>query len=272
MNRSQSTEAAVSETLETLESATQYRYGAAVARFERRSEWPMAVLAVLFLVCYAWPILQPSLTPSVRRACAVIDYVIWLAFAVEFVWRVALARSRARYIAWHIPDVLMIALPVLRPLRLLRLLVLLRMLNRWATANLRGRVVTYVMASAALILFCSALAVLDAERHDPHANIQTFGDAVWWAAATMTTVGYGDRTPITGEGRAVGFALMLAGIALLGVVTASLASWLIERVREIDSEAEAATRGDIATLRAEVAQLRQALANAAVIDPRSLDG
>lgn len=257
---------------ETLDGATPQQYGAAVARFEQRTEWPMAVLAVLFLVCYAWPILQPSLDPSVKHACEVIDYAIWAVFAVEFVWRVVLAHSRRRYLAWHIPDVLMIALPVLRPLRLVRLLVLLRMINRRATATLRGRVVTYVLASAALILFCAALAVLDAERRNPHANIHTFGDAIWWASATMTTVGYGDRVPITVEGRAVGFALMLAGISLLGVVTASFASWLIERVREIDTAAQAATRGDIAILRTEVAQLRQALVNAAAIDPRSLDG
>jgi voltage-gated potassium channel len=57
-----------------------------------------------------------------------------------------------------------------------------------------------------------------------HANIKTFGDALWWALSTMTTVGYGDRYPTTGEGRLVAGGLMLAGVALLGVITASLAS------------------------------------------------
>jgi voltage-gated potassium channel len=138
----------------------------------------------------------------------------------------------------------MIALPLLRPFRLLRLLVLIRMINRRATATLRGQIVAYIVASADLVLLCAALAMLDAERHNPHANIHTFEDAVWCAATTMTTVGYGDRVRTTGEGRAVGFALMLAGIALLGILTASIASWLIDRVRDVDVTAQAATRGD----------------------------
>jgi voltage-gated potassium channel len=225
-------------------------------RFEQRTEWPMAVLAVMFLALYAWPILQPELDPTIKRSCLVVNYVIWVIFAVEFLWRLRLARHRARYALRHIADVLMIALPVLRPLRLIRLLVLLRMINRRATATLRGQVVAYVCASTLLLLLCASLAMLDAERQNPHANIRTFGDAAWWAASTMTTVGYGDRVPTTGEGRAVGFGLMIAGIALLGIVTATIATWLLDRVREVDIAAQAATRGDIVALRAEIAALR----------------
>ncbi len=232
---------------------------ARVRRFERRTEWPLAVLALVFLVAYAWPILEPGMPRPWRRTLELVDLVIWAVFGLEFVGRLVLAHRRWRYAARHIADVLMIALPVLRPLRLLRLLVLFRMLNRRATASLRGRVAVYIAASALLVLFCAALAMLDAERHNPSANIRTFGDALWWSASTMTTVGYGDRVPTTGEGRVVGFGLMLAGIALLGVVTASIASWLIDRVRDVDLDAQTATRGDIAALRAEVLQLRVAL-------------
>jgi voltage-gated potassium channel len=58
----------------------------------------------------------------------------------------------------------------------------------------------------------------------PDANITDFGDAIWWAVTTMTTVGYGDRYPVTSAGRMVAFALMIGGIALLGTATATLAS------------------------------------------------
>jgi voltage-gated potassium channel len=219
----------------------------------------MAVLAILFLAAYAWPILQPDLGAFWRHACAVVNYTTWGLFAAEFVCRLILAPDRARYACRNAADVLMIALPVLRPLRLLRMLVLLRMLNRRATVTLRGKVVAYAIASTTLILVCASLAMLDAERHQPGANIRTFGDALWWAASTMTTVGYGDRVPTTGEGRAVGFALMLAGIALLGVVTAWIASWLVDRVRDAEAATQAATRGDIAALRAEIAMLRETI-------------
>ena len=75
----------------------------------------------------------------------------------------------------------------------------------------------------------------------------------------MTTVGYGDRYPTTTSGRAVGFGLMLVGIALLGVVTASIASWLIDRVREVDQAEHAATRSDIDALRRQIAELQQTM-------------
>lgn len=72
----------------------------------------------------------------------------------------------------------------------------------------------------------------------------------------MTTVGYGDRYPVTTQGRVVAAGLMIGGIAVLGVVTASIASWLIDRVREADEDAAVATRRDVAALAAEVAELK----------------
>jgi voltage-gated potassium channel len=131
-----------------------------------------------------------------------------------------------------------IVLPLLRPLRLLRLIPLLSVLNRRAKSRLRGRVVIYVAGGAAMLALCGSLAVLDAERSSPEANITDFGDASWWAVTTMTTVGYGDRYPVTGVGRLAAFGLMVGGIALLGTVTATLASWLVEAVAAEKDQAE----------------------------------
>jgi voltage-gated potassium channel len=104
--------------------------------------------------------------------------------------------------------------------------------------RLRGRVGIYVAGGASLLAFCAALAVLDAERSSPDANISDFGDAIWWAVSTMTTVGYGDHYPVTPGGRLVAFGLMIGGIALLGTVTATLASWLVETVAAEKEQAE----------------------------------
>jgi voltage-gated potassium channel len=127
----------------------------------------------------------------------------------------------------------------------------------------RGRAVLYPSASIAaatsLVLFIASLAMLDAERYAKGANITTFGDALWWAMSTVTTVGYGDRYPVSGQGRFIAGGLMLAGIALLGIVTASLASWLIDKVRAVEEHAQAATRADVAALTAEIRALRQEL-------------
>lgn len=76
----------------------------------------------------------------------------------------------------------------------------------------------------------------------------------------MTTVGYGDHYPTSGEGRDICAGLMLAGSAVLGVVAASIASWMVEPVRSVEADARAATSADIAGLRAEIARRTTALA------------
>ena len=54
---------------------------------------------------------------------------------------------------------------------------------------------------------------------------------------TITTVGYGDLYPVTGTGRIIASGLMIAGIALVGSVTATLASWFVERIKDADDQA-----------------------------------
>jgi voltage-gated potassium channel len=198
--------------------------------WERRTGWPLTVAAVAFLGAYAWPILDTSTSSRVDRALATVTLLLWAVFVGDYLVRVSLARDRLRFLRGHIFDAAVIALPMLRPLRALRVLSVLGFLNRRTGAAFRGQVIAYVAGAVALVVTIASLAVLDAERRGNDANITTIGDALWWAATTITSVGYGDRYPTTGEGRLVGFGLMLAGIALLGVVTASFASWFLERI------------------------------------------
>jgi hypothetical protein len=88
-----------------------------VDRFERRTEWPLAGLALVFLVAYAWPILHPGLSRSWRHICTVTAYAIWATLVVEFIIRLLLTDRRSAYAVRHVPDLLMVALPMLRPLR-----------------------------------------------------------------------------------------------------------------------------------------------------------
>jgi voltage-gated potassium channel len=225
-------------------------------RWERSTEWPLAVVAGLFLVAYAWPILDPHLLYSLRAGCGAIVYIAWALFALDYLVRLVLAEHRLDFIGHHLLDLASVALPVLRPLRLLRLVALVRVLNRKATTSLHGRVAVYISSSAVLVIFVAALAELDAERGKSGANIQTFGDALWWALTTVTTVGYGDRFPVTRDGRLVAVGLMLAGIALIGVVTAAIASWLIASVREAETDTQEALHRQIGELRAELAEIK----------------
>ena len=123
-----------------------------------------------------------------------------------------------------------------------------------------GRRDTVVSIAVAMIAGAAvaALAMLDAERQNPGANIRTFGDALWWALTTMSTIGYGDRYPTTPAGRFVAAALMLGGVALLGVVTAALASWFVDRFGQAQ-RTDAAVLNALERLQAEVAALREEL-------------
>lgn len=219
--------------------------------WEKRTEWPLAGAAVLFLGAYAWPILQPALGSPWVDLCRGVTWVVWIAFGLDYVVRLTLAPDRKRWFLHHILDLVIIALPLLRPLRLLRLVVLLRALNRTAAGGLRGRVAVYVAGGSVLLAFVAALAVLEAERGHTGSNIVDFKDALWWACTTMTTVGYGDRYPVTETGRLVGVLLMVGGIALLGTVTATFASWLVQAVED-EGDREAT---DIEALRMEIARL-----------------
>lgn len=196
-----------------------------VQRWERATEWPLAA-AVLFLLAYAWPILHPGIPSGWRHFCTTVTLAIWAAFGVDYVIRLGITGHRWRYFWRHLPDLAVVTLPILRPLRLLRLVMLIRALNRRAASSLYGRITIYVRNATALLLLCASLAILDSERGRHDANIHNFADALWWSATTMTTVGYGDRYPVTGQGRLVATGLMIGGIALLGTVTAIIASGL----------------------------------------------
>lgn len=225
-------------------------------RWEERADWPLTVAAVLFLAAYAWPILDPDLAGTWVELCRTVTLSAWVMFLLDYVVRLVLSRDRRAFVRSHLLDLAVVILPIFRPLQLLRLVTLLNVLNRHAGASLRGRVAMYVATASGIVIFVAALAVLEAERTAPGSRIDSFGDALWWATTTVTTVGYGDLYPVTATGRFVAAGLMVAGLGLLGVVTASLASWLIERVAEVEEESQAATRRDVEALNREIRALR----------------
>jgi voltage-gated potassium channel len=209
-----------------------------IAAWDRRVDWWLTGLAALFLAAYAWQVLDTSLTPAGRDALEVVLTGTWVVFALDYLVRIALARRRWYFVRTHLLDLVMLALPMFRQLRALRLITVVTVLNRQLRDDARGRVVFYVVGTVMLIAFVASLAVLDAERYAPDSSITTFGDALWWTMTTISTVGYGDRYPVTVEGRLVAVSLMVAGIALLGVVTASLASWFVENLRRTGAAVE----------------------------------
>ena len=232
------------------------------ARWERRTDLPLLVLAVLFLVSVLLPYVV-ALTPAQRDALQVVDVGVWTVFAVDYVVRLALSARRWEFVRSHPLDLVILLLPLLRPLRALSLLRVLRVAAVFAVASRRARTLrlavgTYVTGATVLVVCLAAVAELEAERGAENANIRTLPDALWWAIATVTTVGYGDRYPVTALGRVIAVGLMLVGIALIGLVTATIATWFVGRLRDVQ-EAEQRTEATLHDVLDELREVRARL-------------
>lgn len=206
-------------------------------RYQQRTSVPLIVGALLFLVVYAIPVIWPGIGGVVADACSVVNIVLWVAFAADLAFRTWLSGRPARYLATHPFDILVVAVPMFRPLRLLMLLTASKRLFRSGGLEQGAKAVS---VATVLVIFVASVAELQAERGAPGANIETFGDALWWAVSTVTTVGYGDLYPVTVAGRLIATGLMLVGIALVGVITAAVAAWF---VTQNSQEAAGAAKG-----------------------------
>lgn len=204
-------------------------------RIERVTEVPMILLALAYVVVFVVGLL-PDLSPGALRAAEFAEYVIIALFAAELAVRIAVAERRWAYLRAHWLDLVVVAVPFLRPLRLLRLVRIAPVALR---AALRLRRImgpyrgAYVVVLGLVSVFTSAVVVLAFERR-AEGNIADFEDALWWAAATITTVGYGDKSPVTPEGRAVAVFLMVIGIALFSMLTAGIAAYFVEGPQDED--------------------------------------
>ena len=146
--------------------------------WEHRTSGPLTVAALLFLVAYGWPILDPGMPADRAHVLGTFGVVVWLAFVVDYLVHVALADDRAQFIRKDLFDLAVTALPLLRPLRALRVLTVLGFLNRQSGASFRGRAITYVVGAVLMVVAIAALAVLDAERRGDSPNITSFGAAL----------------------------------------------------------------------------------------------
>jgi len=229
--------------------------------WRKYSEWPLAAAASVFLVAYSIEVID-NIPDGRAIVFDIIFWATWGLFVVDYLANLILAERKGHWFTHNLHAVAILILPMLRPLRLMRLLWVVELSQRVGGRRLRGRILSYAFAIAILLVYVGALAALDAEQNQPGASITNIGDALWWAAVTLTGTGYGDFVPITLVGRLVGVGLMVGGLAIVGVIAASFATWMIEqlgsRVAEEAEAAEAAsseTQSEVAVLTEQVARL-----------------
>jgi len=225
-------------------------------RIERATDLPMAILALLIVP--ALILEENAQSAGVRQLATGLNWLVWLAFCAEFLGKLAFAPSRREFARRSWFDLLIIVLspPFLVPnalqgaraIRALRLLRVLRFVRAVAVAAIglkeageafRQRRFHYVALTTVVVVGLGAIGIFAVE-HGENKSITSIGDAFWWAIVTTTTVGYGDVSPVTTEGRLIAIALMVLGIGFIGVFTATITSFFLDpgRAPEQTSQVE----------------------------------
>jgi voltage-gated potassium channel len=196
----------------------------------------IAIISVLSVIDM-FLIFIPHLEQNIVNVIIIINTVLTVIFLFDFGLRIYVAQSRSFYFfhdyGWA--DLLACS-PVLRFLRLFRIFKAYRLVKKYGARHLasylsrnRAEVALYILIIAAIIIIqMGSILVLMAESVAPSANIRTGSDAIWWAYATITTVGYGDRFPVTGEGRIVGILVMTTGVAVFATFAGYIANKLLK--------------------------------------------
>lgn len=233
----------------------------------RHIVWNVVMLffSIYAIVAVTIVFLVPT-SADVKSILLTMDHVVCAVFFVDFLMRLALADSKARYLRWGWLDLLSCipAVESFRIARLARVFRLIRILRGVKSAHslmrhfFRDRSSSAFACASAMsfltVLF-GAILVLDAER-SAGGNIQTGDDALWWAFVSVTTCGYGDFYPVTSEGRLIAAALMVCGIGIFGTFTAYIASMFVEQTEEEDMKRDEESLAAIKELKAELAALR----------------
>lgn len=206
----------------------------ALEHVERALHAPLLALSIVYVVILIAPMVTP-LSPAQQAALRYSDWTIWALFALEFAVRLHISPYKRSFLRNNLVDLLIVAVPFLRPFRVLRVAVMLRSFSLLAvsTRSLRAMAqrykLNYVLLVAILWILVSASLVLVFERRAPDGNIKSFSDALWWAFVTVFTVGYGDKYPVTAEGRGVAIALMGVGLGLSGLTAGIVASYFVKQ-------------------------------------------
>ncbi len=203
-----------------------------LGRLFHRVEFLYMVLGFAYLGIYAVQVLvEPP--ADIYASLDLVSEVIFWVFAVDVVLRLIHAggdlltwKGAGSFLKENWLALLALLLPAFRSLRVLRVIVVIRGLEPYLKTR-SSRVGMIVGVTFPLILFTAALSVLEAERYADGSNIQSFGDAIWWSIASVTTVGYGDKFPVTADGRVIATFLMVIGIGLFSALTALLAAWVM---------------------------------------------
>ena len=192
----------------------------------------LTFLAIAFLIAFSYPAFVDPVPTSTQTLLNIVQWVSWIAFAIDLIYGLYKSTNKISYLKKHPLEIAAVLFPFLRPLRLMRVISFGGLAIQKIAIGRQFAITIKVLIASIFIAYISAVQITITERAVEGSNIKNFGDGLWWAITTVTTVGYGDRYPTTTEGRFLAVALMFMGISLVGVITASVAAWFIKLGQE----------------------------------------
>ena len=196
----------------------------------------LTVLALTFLFAFSYPAFTDSISDSTNQILSIIQWVCWVAFAVDLLGGLVTSENKVLYLKRHPLEIASVLLPFLRPLRLMRVISFGGLALQKIAVGRQFAITVKVAITTVFVAYVAAVQITITERAVEGSNIKNFGDGFWWAITTVTTVGYGDRYPTTTEGRLLAVMLMFMGISLVGVITASVAAWFVKMSQDAEKQ------------------------------------
>ena len=197
------------------------RSEAVYQKYRRLARYPLFLAGIMFIVGLLLTF-DPNINTLEQHHITgrALTLVSWAAFLIDYLVSVFLAPDRADYMRTHVLQAIGVLFP---PLRILLIFHVTYEVVRNTRRAFGEQVRLYMVYASTLILLVSSFVVMLVERNAPGATIVTYGDALWWAAETISTVGYGDMYPVTVTGRIMAVSLMINGFLILSVLTATVA-------------------------------------------------
>jgi len=227
-------------------------YGSAqLSKWRKKTDTPLTALALGSLPILLLEFVSDRLNDNDRLLITIVNILVFLAFLVDYLVELSLAKERKNYVLREWTSLLIVfsqglallpALGALGSLRIFRALKPLIFFIRIVSIGsaeahelrriIRTKAMSTALGVAGLVWITSAVAFTLVEEVGRGRRIDSFGDALWWSATTISTVGYGDVYPVTLIGRIIAVFTMIVGVSTFGVLTASIARILIRQEEE----------------------------------------
>ena len=228
-------------------------------RYEASTDVWLSILAFVYLITYTLQVVYYQPQETWYAWVDGFGNLLWVLFVLDLVFRFTMTTRKRGFFRRHWLDIITVVFPQFRPLRALRAFSKDGFFAKKGKGVISGKAITTGILATIIVVWVGSLMMLSAEQGVKGSEITSFGDSLWWAMETITTVGYGDVVPITATGRVIAVIVMMLGISVVGVVSAGLAATLVKQTGPANPNAPESVMSELAELKAMVASLQQHL-------------